>query len=67
MRKVDWQNRKVTLRHGAIRNLEMPAMTMAFEVADAGMLDRLKAGDKVLFAASAEGGRYTVTQIQPVR
>ena len=67
VRKVDWQNRKVTLRHGAIRNLEMPAMTMAFEVADAGMLDRLKAGDKVLFAASAEGGRYTVTQIQPVR
>lgn len=67
VRKVDWQNRKVTLRHGAIRNLEMPPMTMAFEVADAGMLDRLKAGDKVLFAASAEGGRYTVTQIQPAR
>jgi hypothetical protein len=67
VRNVDWQNRKVTLRHGAIRNLDMAPMTMVFQVSDPAMLDPLKVGDKVRFAASAEGGTYTVTQIQQVK
>jgi Cu/Ag efflux protein CusF len=31
------------------------------------MLDKLKAGDKVRFAASGKDGEYTVTQIEPAK
>jgi hypothetical protein len=67
VRKVDKANRKITLKHGPIRNLDMPPMTMVFQVEDAALLDKVKAGDKVRFAASGDGGKYTVTDIQPLK
>ena len=46
----------------------MPAMTMVFQVKEAAMLDRVKAGDKVKFqAAMGAGGKVTVTQIEPLK
>lgn len=66
MRKVDRDNKKITLKHGAIKNLDMPPMTMVFQVGDAAMLDQVKSGDKVRFKAAEAGGKYTVTEIQPV-
>jgi len=65
VRKVDKDNRKITLKHGAIKNLDMPPMTMVFGVSDAKLLDQVQAGDKVRFTASAEGGKFTVTDLQP--
>jgi Cu(I)/Ag(I) efflux system protein CusF len=65
VRKVDKDGQKITLRHGEIKNLDMPAMTMVFNVKDPGMLDKLKPGDKVQFRVADEGGRFTVTEIQP--
>jgi uncharacterized cupredoxin-like copper-binding protein len=67
VRKVDKENRKITLKHGAIKNLDMPPMTMVFGVSDAKLLDNVKAGDKVRFTATGEGGKYTVTTLQPAR
>jgi Cu(I)/Ag(I) efflux system protein CusF len=67
VRKIDQENRKVTLRHGAIRNLDMPPMTMVFQVRDAALLDQVHVGDKVLFAATLDDGKLTVTKIQAVR
>ena len=64
VRKVDKDAKKVTLRHGPIKNLDMPPMTMVFGVADAALLDKVKAGDKVRFAARDEGGKLTVTEIE---
>lgn len=64
VRKLDKDNRKITLKHGEIRNLDMPAMTMVFQVADAALLDPLREGDKVQFRASREGGKFTVTDIR---
>ncbi|HSV50725.1 MAG TPA: copper-binding protein, partial [Burkholderiaceae bacterium] len=55
VRKVDKDNKKITLKHGAIKNLDMPAMTMVFGVNDAAMLDKLQAGDKVQFKATNDG------------
>ena len=65
VRKVDKQAGKVTLKHGPIANLEMPAMTMVFHVKDAAMLDKVKAGDKVRFKAEKIQGNYTVTEVAP--
>ena len=67
VRKIDMEAGKVTLKHGEIKNLDMPGMTMVFVVKDKAMLDKLKAGDKVKFKAINDGGKFTVTDIQPVR
>jgi len=65
VRRVDREGRKLTLRHGEIRNLEMPPMTMVFQVEDPAVLDTLKAGDRVRFKAVERGGNYVVTAIEP--
>jgi len=64
VRKIDKEQGKVTLRHGPIANLDMPGMTMVFKVADAKMLDTLKEGDKVKFAADRVNGAITLTAIE---
>jgi Cu(I)/Ag(I) efflux system protein CusF len=65
VRKVDKEAGKVTLKHGAIANLDMPPMTMVFRVKDAAMLDQVKTGDKVRFKAEKIQGAYTVTEVAP--
>ncbi len=42
----------------------MPPMTMVFQVKDRAMLDRVKAGDKINFAAEKVNGAYTVMQLE---
>ncbi|HSD54190.1 MAG TPA: copper-binding protein [Burkholderiales bacterium] len=64
IRKVDKEAKKLTIKHGPIVNLDMPAMTMVFQVKDPALLDRVKAGDKVKFRAEKEGGAYLVTAIE---
>lgn len=64
VRRVDREAGKVTLKHGEIRNLEMPPMTMVFRVKDPAMLERLKVGDKIRFAADQVNGAFTVTRIE---
>ena len=66
IRKVDKDAKKITLKHGPISNLDMPAMTMVFQVKDPALLDQVKAGDKVKFAAEKLGGAFTVTRIEKV-
>lgn len=63
VRKVDKDAGKITLRHGPIPSLDMPAMSMVFRVKDAQMLDQVKAGDKIRFKADKILGAYTVTEI----
>ena len=67
VRKVDKENKKITLKHGAIKNLEMPGMTMVFGIKDVAMLDGLKVGDKVKFKAEQTGTVITVTDIQAAK
>lgn len=65
VRRIDKEQGKLTLRHGPIANLEMPAMTMVFKVADPKALDALKVGDKLRFRAEKIDGAYVVTAIEP--
>ena len=67
MRKVDKDAGKITLRHGEIKHLDMPAMTMVFQVRDKAMLDKVKAGEKVRFAADKIGGAFTITEIESAK
>ena len=67
VRKVDKAQSKITLKHGEIKALDMPPMTMVFQVKDKAWLDTLKPGDKVRFSAVNESGRYTVTAIEVQR
>jgi Cu/Ag efflux protein CusF len=66
VRKIDAANGKITLRHGPIANLDMPAMSMVFRVQQPELLSGIKVGDRVTFHAEDIAGTYTVTAIQLV-
>jgi len=66
VRKIDKAQGKVTLRHGPLQNLDMPAMTMVFKAADPKLLDGLKQGDKVRFTAEKVNGTLSVTALEVV-
>ena len=67
VRKIDKDAKKITIKHGPIQSLDMPPMTMVFQVKDPAMLEQVKAGDKVKFQAEKVGGAFTVTKIQPAQ
>ncbi len=66
VRRIDLAAGKLTIRHGAIVNLDMPAMTMSFRVKDPAMLKELKVGDKIRFVAESVNGAALVTRIEPL-
>lgn len=67
VRKVDLEAGKLTIKHGDIKHLDMPGMTMVFTAKDKSLLTGIKPGDKIKFMAVNEGGKMLVTDIQPVR
>lgn len=64
VKKIDLDAGKITLKHGEIKNLDMPAMQMSFRVSDPAWLKGLQVGDKVKFSADKVGGQFTVTAIE---
>ena len=67
IKKIDLANGKVTLKHGDIKNLEMPSMTMVFQVKDKTSLTGLQVGNKVQFKAVSEAGKIVITEIHQVK
>lgn len=67
VRRVNPAGQEITLKHGEIKNLDMPPMTMVFKVKDPAQLAKLKAGDKVRFTADQINGAYTVLSIETVK
>lgn len=65
VRRIDKANGKITLRHGEIKQLDMPPMTMVFDVNDKALLDQVKPGDQVTVRLVHENGKMTVTEIKP--
>jgi Cu/Ag efflux protein CusF len=64
IRRVDREAKKITIKHGPIASLDMPPMTMVFQVKDPAMLDQVKAGDRIRFGADKVNGAYVVTRIE---
>ena len=66
VRKVYPESGQILLKHGEIKSLDMPPMSMVFKVKDKALLDGVKPGDKVRFKAAQLAGDYTVTDLQVV-
>ena len=64
IRKIDKDARKLTIRHGPLKSLDMPGMTMVFGVRDETVLDRVKVGEKVRFQVEKVDGKFVVTRLE---
>jgi Cu/Ag efflux protein CusF len=64
VRRIDKAVGKVALKHGEIKNLDMPPMSMVFQVKDPLQLDALQVGQKVRFQAVQDKGAYWVLKIE---
>lgn len=67
IKKIDKDNKKLTIKHGDIKNLDMPGMTMVFQVKDPAMLEAVKVGDKVRFVAEKGATGFVVAEIQVIK
>lgn len=67
IRRIDLDAGKVTLKHGDIKHLDMPGMTMVFTVQDKALLAPFKTGDKVQFMVIQEQGKMVITDLQPAK
>ena len=64
VRKIDKETGKITIKHGPIKHLDMPPMSMVFTAKDPALLNKAKVGDKIRFDVVDEGGKLIVTDIQ---
>lgn len=64
VKKVDPASGMVTLKHGALQNVGMPAMTMAFKAKDASMVKRIHEGDKVKVRIEDVDGTMTIVKLE---
>ena len=64
IKKVNRDNKKMTIKHGDIKSLDMPSMTMVFQIRDNSLLETFKAGDKVKFVIEKLDGAFVVTSMQ---
>ena len=67
IKKIDAKAGSVTIAHGPIPNLNMPAMTMSFKAKDAALLAKWKEGDKVKFRTADVKGTMTVVSIEAAK
>jgi len=67
IRKVSKDTGKLTIKHGPIKSMDMPPMTMVFTAKDPAMLDKVAVGDKVRFVVVDQGGQMVVTELQSVK
>ena len=63
VRKLDVEQQKITLKHEALDNLGMPAMTMVCRLGKMSLADKLTAGDRVMFRAEQINGNFVVTEL----
>ena len=64
VKKVDKAAGEVVIQHGQLDSIGMPPMTMAFGVTDKSWLNKLKAGDRIRFAAEMKGGNAIVSRYE---
>lgn len=65
VRRINTRANTISLRHGQIPNLDMPPMTMVFQVSDPRLLEGLAVGDEILATFDQIDGAYTVLSVEP--
>ena len=63
VKKVDPSTGMVTLQHGALKNIGMSAMTMAYKAKDGAMVKQAKEGEKVKVRVEDVGGTLTIVKL----
>ena len=64
IRRLDIDNKKITIKHEEIKNLDMPQMSMVFYVENSEILKGVKPGDQIEFIADQKGTKYFVKQLR---
>ena len=64
IRKIDLENGKVTLKHEALTEFNMGAMTMVFRVEDPSLLKSFSVGDRVRFVPAKKNGQFVVSAME---
>jgi Cu(I)/Ag(I) efflux system periplasmic protein CusF len=67
IKKIDINSKRLTIKHEAIKHLDMPGMTMVFQASEAKLLDGLNAKDRVTFLVESRAGAMVVTDIRRVK
>ncbi len=65
--KIDESAGKITIKHDAISNLEMEAMTMVFKAGEGVAVKDVKPGEKIKFQAEKVNGQLTVMKVEKVK
>ncbi|MFA5664478.1 copper-binding protein [Castellaniella sp.] len=60
--RVDVAKGKIAIQHGAIAALELPAMTLVYQI-DPALLAGVSAGDTVKFTAERNDKQYRIVQL----
>ncbi|WP_322024037.1 copper-binding protein [Burkholderia sp. BCC1977] len=63
VKQIDAEHGMVTLKHGALENVGMAPMTMAFKAGDAAMIASLHVGDKVKVRVERVNGALTIVTL----
>lgn len=64
IRRIDKAAQKITIKHGEIKSMDMPPMTMVFQVRDPALLEHVKVGERVRFEVIKSEGALLVTRIE---
>ncbi|AOJ89450.1 MULTISPECIES: copper-binding protein [Burkholderia] len=63
VKRIDAAHGMVTLKHGALENVGMAPMTMAFKAGDPAMIESLHVGDKVRVRVERVAGTLTIVKL----
>ncbi len=62
VRRIDAAQGKIVIKHDAIADLDLPAMSLAYHIKPE-LLQGIQPGDKVRFTAQRENDRYVIVEI----
>lgn len=64
IQQIDREKGIVTIKHGPLQGIKVPAMTMSYLVKDKAMLADLWSPQRVDFELTYDGKQYLITQIK---
>jgi Cu(I)/Ag(I) efflux system protein CusF len=63
VKRIDMSSGKITIKHGFIKSLDMPPMTMVFTVKEKALLNDIAVGDQVRFIVISDNGKMVITEM----